>query len=141
MKKGGEMRILIAEDDFVSRRILKAILSRFGDCDIVVDGEEAVQAFRMAWEDNSPYDLLCLDIMMPVMDGQEALERIRAHEKDIGIKGSEEVRVVMVTALDTPKDMVKAYYDGGATAYLVKPITKNAILATLDSLHVNVGRN
>ena len=43
--------ILIVEDDFMVRRVLKDILSQYGDCDIVIDGSEAVQAFRMAWED------------------------------------------------------------------------------------------
>lgn len=122
------MRILIAEDDFVTRRQLKDILSPYGDCDIVVDGEEAIQAFRLAWEEKDPYDLICLDIMMPNTDGQEALRRIREMEKEAGILGSYEVRVIMITALDDPKTVVEAFHKGGATSYIVKPVEKMKLL-------------
>ena len=77
------MKILIAEDDYIARRILKGILSPIGDCDIVIDGEEAFQAFKMAWVEGNPYDLVCLDIMMPNVNGQEALKKIREMEKEI----------------------------------------------------------
>lgn len=71
------MRILLAEDDFASRKFMDKFLSRYGECEITVDGEEAVDAFMMALEDDEPYDLICLDIMMPVMDGFETARRIR----------------------------------------------------------------
>jgi two-component system chemotaxis response regulator CheY len=122
------MKILIVEDDFVARRTLKEILSPYGECDVVVDGEEAIQAFQLAWEEKTPYDLICMDIMMPHMDGQESLRQIRELEKEMGVKGSDEVRVVMISALDDPKTVVDAFYRGGATAYIVKPIQKKALL-------------
>jgi len=127
------MRTLIVEDDFVSRQILKDILKKYGDCDIVVDGEEAVQAFRLAWEDNEPYDMICMDIMMPCMDGKEALKQIRAHEKDLNIRGPQEVKVIMTTALSDPKTVFEAYYKSGATSYLVKPLTEDKILEEIKS--------
>ncbi|MFW6242306.1 MAG: response regulator, partial [Thermodesulfobacteriota bacterium] len=71
------MKILVVEDDFISRRILKEILTEHGDCDVVVDGDEAVQAFRLAREEGAPYQLICMDIMMPNKDGHEALQEIR----------------------------------------------------------------
>ena len=122
------MRILIVEDEFSARRILKEILSPYGDCDTVVDGEEAVEAFMLAMEEKAPYDLICMDIMMPNMDGLEALKRIRQTEKDSGILGSAEVKVIMVTALDNPKTVFEAFYKGGATSYIVKPINKIRVL-------------
>jgi len=128
------MKILIAEDDFISRRIIKDILSPYADCDIVVDGEEAVQAFKLAQEANEAYDLICMDIMMPNVDGQEALKQIRNIEKDSGIKGSAEVKVIMITALDDPKTVFKAYYKGGATSYIVKPVEKEKLIQEIRRL-------
>ncbi len=128
------MRILIAEDDFISRRIIKEILAPYGDCDVVVDGEEAVQAFQMALEEEKPYDVICLDIMMPKTDGHEALKRIRETEKTAGIRGSAEVKVIMVTALDDPKTVFQAFYKGGATSYIVKPIDKDKVIGEIRSL-------
>lgn len=71
------MKILLAEDDFASRKFMANYLEKYGECDITVDGEEAVDAFLMALEDNEPYDLICLDVMMPVLDGYQALKAIR----------------------------------------------------------------
>jgi two-component system chemotaxis response regulator CheY len=125
------MKTLIVEDDFISRRILKDILSSHGDCDIAIDGEEAVRAFRMALDEKKPYELICMDIMMPNMDGQEALKKIREIEKERGKTGSLEVKVIMTTALDDPKNVVEAYYKGGATSYVVKPINKGKLLGEI----------
>ena len=76
------MKILLAEDDFVTRKFMSGFLSKYGECDVTVDGMEAVDAFMMALEDDDPYDLVCLDIMMPVMDGYQALMGIRNLEKE-----------------------------------------------------------
>lgn len=122
------MRTLIVEDDFIARRLIKEILSSFGECDIAIDGQEAVQAFRLALDDRKPYDLITMDIMMPNMDGQMALQKIREMEKERGIQGPDEVKVIMTTALDDPKTVVEAYYRGGATSYLVKPVTRKKLM-------------
>ncbi len=128
------MKTLIVEDDFITRRVMKEILGAYGDLDIAIDGMEAVQAFRLAWEEHKPYDLICMDIMMPNMDGQEALQRIRDLEKDMGIQDSREVKVVMTTALGDPKTVVKAFYKGGATSYIVKPVRKEALIGEIRNL-------
>lgn len=128
------MKILIVEDDFASRRVIKSILAPYGDCDVVVDGEEAVQAFQIAHEEDAPYDLVCLDIMLPQTDGLAALTRMRELEREWGIQGSKETKVLMVTALDDPKTVFKSYYQAGATAYIVKPIEKEPLLEKIRSL-------
>ncbi|MBU0935583.1 MAG: response regulator [Spirochaetes bacterium] len=117
-------RILVVEDDFGSRRMMQKLLEEYGSVDAVVDGEEAVQAFSLAASEKRQYDVIFLDIMMPRMDGQEALRRIRQLEKDAGIDPLNEVRVVMTTVLEDPHNVVSAYFKGGATAYIVKPVDR-----------------
>ncbi len=130
------MRVLVVEDDFTSRKVLQKILSPFGEVDIAVNGLEAVEAFESSLNDQKPYDLICMDIMMPEMDGQEALKRIRTVEKAHGIRPADEVKVIMTTALDDPKNVVEAYYKGGATSYVPKPIDKHMLLHLLKNLGV-----
>ncbi len=125
------MRILIVEDDFTSRRLLQKMLSEFGDCDVAVNGKEAVEAFSLAHRDRRPYTLVCLDIMMPEMDGQQVLKTMRQMEKELGLSCKDEVRVIMTTALDSPRDVVEAYYRGGCSEYLVKPIEKKKLVEKL----------
>ncbi|MBF0517196.1 MAG: response regulator [Nitrospirae bacterium] len=95
------------------------------------------EAFVLAHEEKKPYDLICLDIMMPVMDGNEALMQMRQYEEQNGLTmPSQEAKIVMTTALDHPKDIIKAFYKGGCTAYLTKPITKKALVEQLKDIGV-----
>lgn len=128
------MKCLIVEDDFISRRILRELLGAYFDCEIAVDGEEAVTAFRLAHDAKVPYDLICMDIMMPKMDGREALRLIRQLEKELEVPPNLGVKVVMTTALDDPKTVFDSFYQDGATAYLVKPISKQKLLRELRAL-------
>ena len=128
------MRILIVDDSFLTREILKDSLSAYGNCSIAVNGEEAIQAFEMALQENKPYDLICLDIKMPVMDGDQALIKIRELEKNAGIPFAKEVKVIMTTACDDPKTVVGSYYKGGATSYLVKPFNNESFQTELKKL-------
>jgi two-component system chemotaxis response regulator CheY len=128
------VKCLIAEDDFISRRVLSELLSPFFQCDVAVDGEETVASFKLAHETKQPYDLICLDIMMPRLDGREALRQIRSLEKEMGVPVNCEAKIIMTTALDDAKTVFDTYYQGGATAYLVKPISKTKLLAELRSL-------
>ena len=89
------MRVLVVEDDFTSRKILQKILGPYGEVDIAVNGLEAIQAFNQSLDGNNLYDLICMDIMMPEMDGQTALKKIRAIEKERGIQPAQEVKVIM----------------------------------------------
>lgn len=125
------MRILIVEDDFTSRRLMQKMLEPFGECDLAVNGVEGLSAFEVAHRDGRPYGLICLDIMMPEMDGQAVLKAIRKREAEMDIPLSDEVKIIMTTALDQPRDVVEAFYRGGCTDYLVKPIDKKDLLVKL----------
>lgn len=115
------MKILLAEDDFATRKFMVGFLSKYGECDVTVDGMEAVDAFLMALEEGAPYDLICLDIMMPVMDGYQALMGIRNLEKERDIPEDKAVKVIMTTALNDESN-VKMAFELGCTVYSGKPI-------------------
>ena len=129
------MKTLIVEDDFTSRLLLQASLTPYGECHIAVNGRVAVEAFRAAREQGQRYDLICMDIMMPEMDGQEALRQIRKLEDDADILSGDAVKVVMTTALDDIGSVMTAF-KGLCDAYLMKPIDKAKLLAQLKSLHL-----
>ncbi len=114
------MKSLIVEDDFASRLVLQAFLSRYGECHIAVNGKEAVDAFRSAVDAGPQYDLICMDILMPEMDGQAALRAIRAEEASRP-SSSKRSRIIMTTALSSLMD-VSAAYQGMCDGYLIKPI-------------------
>lgn len=128
------MKALVVEDDFASRKLLQKILAPYAEVDIAVNGVEAIDAFSRSLEEGTPYDLVCMDIMMPEMDGQTALKRIRAIERDKDIPPAKEAKVIMTSALDDPKNVVEAYYKGGATSYVPKPIDKQMLLHLLKNL-------
>ncbi len=128
------MRILVAEDDFAGRRMIQKFLEPYGKVDVVVDGEEALEAFKIAWEESKPYDLIFMDIMMPRMDGQEALKRLRELEREMGVKPADEAKVVMTSVLEDPKNVIEAYNEGSATSYLVKPIERKRLEEELAKL-------
>ncbi len=117
------MKILLAEDDFVTRKFMLNFLSKYGECDVAVDGLEAVEAFALAFEDGKPYDLVCLDIMMPVMDGYQALKEIRDVEKKMNIPEEKAVKVIMTTALNDERN-VKMAFELGCSVYSGKPINQ-----------------
>lgn len=127
------MKILLAEDDFATRKFMSNFLSKYGDCDVTVDGMEAVDAFMMALEDEEPYDLVCLDIMMPTMDGYQALVGIRNLEKERNIPEEKAVKVIMATALNDERN-VKMAFDLGCTIYSGKPIDQQRFEQALKKL-------
>jgi len=128
------VKCLIVEDDFISRRLLKELLSSFGDCDIAVNGQEGIDSFRLAHESKRPYDLIFMDIMMPIVDGLEALQVIRTLEKRMEIPPALTAKIVMTTALDDPHTVIKAFNDGEATSYIVKPITRQSLAKEMVAL-------
>jgi len=127
------MKTLIVEDDFTSRLLLQELLKSYGPVHIAVNGNEALGAVRNALEANQPYDLICLDIMMPEMDGQEALREIRSLEEVRGIFSSEGSKIMMTTVMADLKNVSTAYMNL-CDAYLTKPIRKSVLNQELRTL-------
>ena len=124
------MRILVAEDDRLSRIFLKKFLTRYGECDVAVDGMEALDCFMDAIKQKKPYDLLCLDIMMPKVDGLKVLKAIRVLEKQHQLKHT---CIIMMTAL-ADVEYVDQALELGCDAYAAKPIDTDKVETAMKNL-------
>lgn len=129
------MKILIAEDDFASRKFMLRFLSQYGECDVTVDGMEAVDAFLMALEAGESYDLVCLDIMMPELDGYQALKAMRDIEKEKNVPAEKSAKIIMTTALNEGRNVTKAF-ELGCVAYAGKPIDQEKFENVLRKLEL-----
>lgn len=128
------MRILVAEDDLISRKLISKFLERYGQCDATVDGMEALDAFLMAVKEERPYDLLCLDIMMPRVDGIKLLKTVRKLEKQSELIKNPS-KVIMLTAL-TDKNYSAAALEAGCDAYMTKPIDMKALAVFIENMNL-----
>lgn len=132
-----KIKILIVEDEFISRTLLKEMLSPFGDCDVVINGAEAIKALEESYRaSGTRYDLVCLDIMMPKLSGHEVLREMRKIEEEKGVYGPDIVKVIMITALDDAKNIMEAMVEGRCAAYLTKPISRTNLLEQLQHLQL-----
>jgi two-component system chemotaxis response regulator CheY len=129
------VKTLIVEDDFTSRLVLQTFLSRYGECHIAVNGREAVEAFGSALNSGEKYELICMDVMMPEMDGREALRQVREMEEARGIRFPAGVKVIMTTAVNDIKEVMRCFNEI-CDAYLVKPINLSELLAQVKSYHL-----
>lgn len=129
------MKILIAEDEYVSRKFLYKFLSEYGECDVTVDGMEAIEAFLMALDEGEPYKLICLDIMMPEVDGLKALKTIRSLEEERDIPKENRAKIIMTTALNYTKEVNEAF-EAGSEAYAAKPINTDKLLEVMKKLEL-----
>ena len=117
------MKILIVDDDYTGRLLLQKILCPYGECHMAVDGREAVDAYQLAINQGNPYDLICLDILLPILNGQEALAAIRDIEK----KQPRRAKVLLTSVLGDSVNSLQAFhseYDG----CLTKPIAKEMVI-------------
>ncbi len=103
--------------------MLNALLKPYGNCDIAENGIEAIKAVKKAFEKRQRYDLICLDILMPEMDGQETLKKIREIEIKNEISNSDRVKIIVTTALSDGKSIMEAFRKQ-CEAYIVKPKKK-----------------
>jgi two-component system chemotaxis response regulator CheY len=124
--------VLLVEDDFASRLLLQTFLSRYGECHIAVNGREAVDACRVALDRSQPYDLICMDIMMPEMDGREAVRQVRALEEARGTLSTCGAKIFMTTTVEEVREVVLCFKEL-CDAYLMKPIDLGQLLSYMKS--------
>jgi len=129
------MKILIAEDDETSRRFLLKFLSQYGECDVVIDGMEALDAYLISVKEKKPYELICLDIMMPKVDGVKVLKAIKDFEKQRGLVTEKTVKIIMITAL-ADAEYVHKSFELGCEAYFSKPIDTDKLVEVMKTLNI-----
>jgi two-component system chemotaxis response regulator CheY len=128
------MRVLIVDDDFYSRVMLHDMMRPVAECHIAVNGEEALEAFKRALDAGRPYDLVCMDLVMPEMDGQQALREMRAYEEDLGLDDERRCKVIVISMLEDSRETNDAFFLGGADCFLVKPIDETRFMAEIRAL-------
>lgn len=124
------LRSLVVEDEFVGRKLLMTILEPLGLCVAAKDAEEALTGVRMAMIEQNPYNLICLDIGLPGMNGNEVLTQIRRIEAEYGIQPGDGAKIIMTTAMEDAKSIMQAF-KGQCDGYIVKPITRDKLLDQL----------
>ncbi|MBN2343330.1 MAG: response regulator [Deltaproteobacteria bacterium] len=127
------MKLLIVDDEFTNRLLLQEITKEFASSQLAVDGDEAVEAVQHSLNANDPYDAILLDIMMPKMNGHDALKKIREIEESNGYSVGQGTKIIMVTALGDKKNVIDAFKEE-ADGYLVKPVEKEKLVKQLKKL-------
>lgn len=127
-------RVLIVDDSRYQRHLITQALGSAFVSDQAADGREAVALFTAALAAGTPYDLVVMDILMPELNGHDALAAIRRLEAEYGLAEEQRVPAVMLSSLDDSANMLRAQYDSGAQAYVTKPFTPTTLLEALSSL-------
>lgn len=120
------MRILVVDDELVSRKKMAKIVTEFGQVDSVKNGKAAISAVKTALEDWKLYNLITLDISMPDISGTEVLSSIRELEKERGLDDEEKSRILIVTS-HSDVETVKACV-GKCDGYVIKPFNKEVLV-------------
>ncbi len=127
------MRILIVEDDFTSRMFMRKFLSKHGECDVAVDGIEAIDAYISSLNEGHPYNLICLDIMMPRLDGISALKSIREIEKKKIITIDKRVKIIITTSMKE-NEIDMSGFDSEFETVAYKPIKADKFAGVMKNL-------
>lgn len=117
------MKSLVVDDEDEDRVAVQEILCDFGECDLAENGKEAIYAFQQAWSGGDPYNLVCLDIQMPVLDGFETLKVLREMELAMNVTETERCRIFVIASSTSVagKDLARSL---GCDAYFRKPIKR-----------------
>jgi two-component system chemotaxis response regulator CheY len=132
LKPTSELKSLIVEDDFTSRLLLQTFLARYGQCHIATNGREALTAFSTALTSGSPYDVICMDILMPEMSGNEAVRQVREMENARGVFPGRGVRIIMTSGVKEVQQVFQSF-DETCDAYLFKPIDTGKLVRELQA--------
>lgn len=127
------MKILVIDDNLASRKLLQSHLVEYGTVQTASNGLEAYEAIKLCIESGDRYDLICLDIVMPEMDGRTLLKNIRQLELEYSISDLQKAKIIMTTALDDRMDIIESFNEG-CEGYIIKPVDKDHLKRVIDQL-------
>lgn len=119
------IRALVIEDDPAIRDMIRRFLAPVALCDLAGDGVTGLAALEQAMDRGQPYELVCLDLVMPVMDGWETLARLRELEDLRGIGDPARVRVLVLTARDSSQNLARLRAFTSREGLLLKPFRRS----------------
>lgn len=131
-----QLKCLIVDDDELGRELIIQYLEGIADCDTASNGHEALELFKASLERESPYDLIMLDLLMPGMDGYETGSMIRQLEKERGLSATSGVNIIIISSVNTPKEIIQAYMTAQSAAHLNKPVSPEKLRKTLMTLEL-----
>ena len=131
------MKVLIVDDELVSRKKMEKIMQRYGDCVAVDSGTAAIKAYTESLLAKEYYGLITLDVSMPDMEGTEVLATIRMLERNNAIVDKERAKILMVTSHGDHETVV-ASIKGGCDDYIKKPFTLERVTQKLDQMGLPV---
>ncbi len=124
-----QLSLLLAEDDLISRRLIRILIEKLGHkVNVVENGKKAFDAFK-----EGQYDIVLMDIQMPLMDGLECTRKIREYEKSNNLP---QVAIIAVTAHAMIGDKEKCL-NAGMDDYLTKPIEEKVLLNKINKFRKN----
>ncbi len=127
------IRILIVDDDYISRLQAKALLGAYGDCDGVPNGKIALDMYECALAEKMPYHLVTMDILMPGMSGQDVVAGIRRIEEQRKLPSERECKILMLTSQKTMRDVSSSYYEG-CSQYVNKPLRQEDLAKAMTEM-------
>lgn len=133
MSEKPALRMLIADNDDVSRKVLRYFVKQYGEIVEAIDGEDAWNKYLQAFDSATPFTVLFLDNVMPGKTGGELVEAVRAHEESKGISRHKRVAIIMLTGTASP-DQVDRLQRLGIEYYLLKPFEEEKLLRELRRL-------
>jgi CheY-like chemotaxis protein len=122
------MKVLVVDDSAVDRLFLSVFLEEIADTDFAKNGEEALAHIERAISNGGNYDLICLDFIMPEMDGPRTLTSIRGLEAASSVQPS---KIFMITSCSSPDEMIEVITAGDCDDYIVKPVISEAFFKLL----------
>ena len=127
-------RYLVVEDEELSRSILNDYLSEFASCDTAENGSQGFERFKKAIVDGNPYDLVCTDHIMPLMDGYDLIKKIREFEDTE--HRNVRTNIFVISMSNSSVDMSHAILECDCDDYIVKPFHRDQLKSQLDKYNL-----